>query len=299
VIYGSRASGLLYLSPYLIGLAVFTLFPFVASLLLSFSDYRLQDSIGTAQLIGFENYDAMLHDRTFAKSLIVTLIYVFVTVPLKLAFALLIAFVLNFRLRAIGAFRTAYYLPSILGGSVAIAVVWRYVFAGDGLLNQALAWIGGDPVNWLGEPTYAMFSIVLLRLWQFGSAMVIFLAGLQGIPQELYEAARLDGASPWQVFRRITLPLLTPVIFFNFIMQVIQAFQEFNGPYVITGGGPLKSTYLLPLMIYDEAFKYFEIGYASALSWALFVLVAIFTALAFRSSKHWVFYAQERGQDEK
>jgi oligogalacturonide transport system permease protein len=299
VIYGSRASGLLYLSPYLIGLAVFTLFPFVASLLLSFSDYRLQDSIGTAQLIGLENYDAMLRDRTFAKSLIVTLIYVFVTVPLKLAFALLIAFVLNFRLRAIGAFRTAYYLPSILGGSVAIAVVWRYVFAGDGLLNQALAWIGGDPINWLGEPTYAMFSIVLLRLWQFGSAMVIFLAGLQGIPQELYEAARLDGASPWQVFRRITLPLLTPVIFFNFIMQVIQAFQEFNGPYVITGGGPLKSTYLLPLMIYDEAFKYFEIGYASALSWALFVLVAIFTALAFRSSKHWVFYAQERGQDEK
>jgi oligogalacturonide transport system permease protein len=299
VIYGSRTSGLLYLSPYLIGLAVFTLFPFVASLLLSFSDYRLQDSIGTAQLIGFENYDAMLHDRTFAKSLIVTLIYVFVTVPLKLAFALLIAFVLNFRLRAIGAFRTAYYLPSILGGSVAIAVVWRYVFAGDGLLNQALAWIGGDPVNWLGEPTYAMFSIVLLRLWQFGSAMVIFLAGLQGIPQELYEAARLDGASPWQVFRRVTLPLLTPVIFFNFIMQVIQAFQEFNGPYVITGGGPLKSTYLLPLMIYDEAFKYFEIGYASALSWALFVLVAIFTAMAFRSSKHWVFYAQERGQDEK
>ncbi len=299
MIYGSRTAGLLYLSPYLIGLAVFTLFPFVASLLLSFSDYRLQDSIDTAQLVGFENYSAMLHDRTFSKSLIVTLVYVFVTVPLKLAFALFIAFVLNFKLRAIGAFRTAYYLPSILGGSVAIAVVWRYVFAGDGLLNQALAWVGGDPINWLGEPTYAMLSIVLLRLWQFGSAMVIFLAGLQGIPSDLYEAARLDGASAWQVFRRITLPLLTPVIFFNFIMQVIQAFQEFNGPYVITGGGPLKATYLLPLMIYEEAFKYFEVGYASALSWALFVLVAIFTAMAFRSSKHWVFYAQERGQDEK
>jgi oligogalacturonide transport system permease protein len=299
VIYGNRTSGLLYLSPYLIGLAVFTLFPFVASLLLSFSDYRLQDPIGATHLIGVENYSAMLHDRTFAKSLVVTLIYVFVTVPLKLAVALLIAFVLNFRLRATRAFRTAYYLPSILGGSVAIAVVWRYVFAGDGLLNQALASVGADPVNWLGEPAYAMFSIVLLRLWQFGSAMVIFLAGLQGIPTDLYEAARLDGASPWQVFRGITLPLLTPVIFFNFIMQVIQAFQEFNGPYVITGGGPLKATYLLPLMIYEEAFKYFEVGYASALSWALFVLVAIFTALAFRSSKHWVFYAQERGQDEK
>jgi oligogalacturonide transport system permease protein len=299
MIYGSRTSGLLYLSPYLLGLAVFTLFPFVASLLLSFSDYRLQDPVSAAQIIGFENYRAMLHDRTFGKSLLVTLIYVFLTVPLKLAFALFIAFVLNFRLRGIGAFRTAYYLPSILGGSVAIAVVWRYVFAGDGLLNQAFAWIGAAPINWLGEPVYAMGSIVLLRLWQFGSAMVIFLAGLQGIPSDLYEAARLDGANAWQVFRRITLPLLTPVIFFNFIMQVIQAFQEFNGPYVITGGGPLKSTYLLPLMIYEEAFKYFEVGYASALSWALFVLVAIFTAMAFRSSKYWVFYAQERGEADK
>jgi oligogalacturonide transport system permease protein len=299
MIYGNRAAGLAYLSPYLLGLAVFTLFPFVASLLLSFSDYRLQDPVGAAQIIGLENYRAMFHDRTFGKSLVVTLIYVFLTVPLKLAFALFIAFVLNFRLRGIGVFRTAYYLPSILGGSVAIAVVWRYVFAGDGLLNQAFALIGATPINWLGEPVYAMSSIVLLRLWQFGSAMVIFLAGLQGIPNDLYEAARLDGASAWQVFRRITLPLLTPVIFFNFIMQVIQAFQEFNGPYVITGGGPLKSTYLLPLMIYEEAFKYFEVGYASALSWALFVLVAIFTAMAFRSSKYWVFYAQERNEGEK
>ena len=297
--YGRRASGLLYLSPYLVGLAAFTMFPFVASLLLSFSDYRLQDSLSAAKLVGLENYAAILHDRTFGRSLLVTLVYVFVTVPLKLAFALFIAFVLNFRLRAIGAFRTAYYLPSILGGSVAIAVVWRYVFAGDGLINQALAIFDAGPVNWLGEPVYAMVSIVLLRLWQFGSAMVIFLAGLQGIPGDLYEAARLDGARTWQVFRRITVPLLTPVIFFNFIMQVIQAFQEFNGPYVITGGGPLKSTYLLPLMIYDEAFKYFEVGYASALSWCLFVLVAAFTALAFRSSQHWVFYAQERGDSGK
>jgi oligogalacturonide transport system permease protein len=293
VIYGNRTAGLLYLSPYLIGLAVFTLFPFVATLLLSFSDYRLQDPVSAAQLIGFENYEAMLHDRTFGKSLAVTLIYVLLTVPLKLAFALFIAFVLNFRLRAIGAFRTAYYLPSILGGSVAIAVVWRYVFAGDGLINPALEWGGADPINWLGEPAYAMFTVVLLRLWQFGSAMVIFLAGLQGIPNDLYEAARLDGASRWQMFRRITLPLLTPVVFFNLIMQVIQAFQEFNGPYVITGGGPLKSTYLLPLMIYDEAFKYFEIGYASALSWCLFLIVGLFTAISFWSSRHWVYYAQE------
>jgi len=293
MVYTERASGWLYLSPYLIGLAVFTLFPFVASLLLSFSDAQLQDPLAGVRMIGAENYVAMAQDRTLHASLGVTVLYVGLTVPLKLAFALFIAFVLNFRLRAINAFRTAYYLPSILGGSVAIAVVWRYVFAGDGLFNQGLELFGLGPVNWLGEPAYATASIVLLRLWQFGSAMVIFLAGLQGIPNELYEAARLDGASRWQMFRNITLPLLTPVVFFNLVMQVIQAFQEFNGPYVITGGGPLKSTYLLPLMIYDEAFKYFEIGYASALSWCLFIIVGIFTLLAFWSSRHWVFYAQE------
>jgi oligogalacturonide transport system permease protein len=292
--YANKSIGLLYLSPFLIGLAVFTLFPFVASLLLSFTDYHLQDRLETARFIGPDNYTAMIGDHTFQKSFWVTLLYVFVTVPLKLAFALLIAYVLNFRLRAIGLFRTAYYLPSILGGSVAIAVVWRYVFAGDGLINQAIAELGGGAVNWLGEPSTAMFTIVLLRLWQFGSAMVIFLAGLQAIPQDLYEAAKLDGAGPWRIFSRITLPMLTPVIFFNFIMQVIQAFQEFNGPYVITGGGPLKSTYLLPLMIYEESFKYFDMGYASAISWALFLITGIFAAIAFASSTYWVFYAQER-----
>lgn len=295
--YESRAAGFAYVLPFIFGLAAFTLFPFVASLLLSFSDYQLQDPIETAAFVGLDNYGAMLADRTFRQSLGVTFLYVFVTVPLKLAFALGIAYVLNFRLRGIGFFRTAYYLPSILGGSVAIAVVWRYVFAGDGLVNQAFELVGAAPVNWLGEPGYAMFSIVLLRLWQFGSAMVIFLAGLQSIPDDLYEAARLDGAGAGRIFFHITLPLLTPIIFFNFIMQVVQAFQEFNGPYIITGGGPLKATYLLPLMIYEETFKYFNIGYASALSWFLFLLVGIFTAIAFWSSRYWVFYAQERGEE--
>lgn len=294
MIYSDRRVGLAYAMPFLIGLLVFTLFPFIASLLLSFSDYQLQDPIAEAGYVGVGNYAAMAADPTFRQSFWVTLIYVFVTVPLKLAFALLIAFVLNFRLRAIGAFRTAYYLPSILGGSVAIAVVWRYVFANDGLINQSLQLIGMDGVNWLGEPGYAMATVILLRLWQFGSAMVIFLAGLQAIPSDLYEAATLDGAKPWTIFRRITLPLLTPVIFFNFIMQVVQAFQEFNGPYVITGGGPLKSTYLLPLMIYEETFKYFDVGYASALSWFLFLVIAVLTAIAFRSSKYWVFYSNEK-----
>jgi oligogalacturonide transport system permease protein len=291
--YANRAEGLAYLSPFIIGFIVFALFPFVASLTLSFTDYQLQDSIDAARFVGTENYAALADDHTFKRSLGVTLLYVFVTVPLKLAFALFIAYVLNFKLMGIGFFRTAYYLPSILGGSVAIAVVWRYVFAGDGLINQMLIGVGGEGVNWLGEPDSAMFTIMLLRLWQFGSAMVIFLAGLQAIPPDLYEAAKIDGAGAWRTFWRITLPILTPVVFFNFVMQVIQAFQEFNAPYIITGGGPLKSTYLLPLMIYEEAFKYFELGYASAISWVLFLLTAVCAAVAFSSSRYWVFYAQE------
>lgn len=292
--YTSRAAGLAYVSPFLIGLALFLFFPFLASLGLSFTDYHLQDRWSDAHFIGASNYVEMFADYTFRKSLWTTLIYVAITVPLKLAFALFIAFVLNFKLRGINLFRTAFYLPSILGGSVAIAVVWRYVYAGDGLINQALSLAGFATVNWLGEPATALITVILLRLWQFGSAMVVFLAGLQGIPQDLYEAATLDGAGPWRTFRRVTLPLLTPVVFFNFIMQAVQAFQEFNGPYVVTGGGPIKATYLLPLMIYEEAFKYFDLGYASAISWFLFVLIGVITAIAFRSQRYWVFYAQDR-----
>lgn len=294
--YENHRVGYLYLAPFLLGLGLFTLFPFVSSLLLSFTDARLQDPIDAANVIGVANYVDMVGDRTFQNSLWVTFLYVFVTVPLKLAFALFIAFILNFKLRAIGFFRTAFYVPSILGGSVAIAVLWRYVFAGDGLVNQVLQALGADSVNWLGEPGYALFTISLLRLWQFGSAMVVFLAGLQNIPSDLYEAATIDGASRRRMFFSITVPMLTPVIFFNFVMQVVQAFQEFNGPYIISGGGPLKATYLLPLMIYEESFKYFNLGYASAISWTLFVIVAVFTAVAFKTSKYWVFYARDREQ---
>lgn len=296
--YENKLTGYAYITPFILGLATFTLFPFLASFLLSFSDYQLQDPVRQAGFVGLSNYREMMGDGTFQGSLWTTFIYVFLTVPLKLAFALFIAFVLNFKLRGIGLFRTAYYVPSILGGSVAIAVLWRYVFAGDGLINQVSVGLGGEPLNWLGEPGYALFTIVLLRLWQFGSAMVVFLAGLQNIPTDLYEAATIDGASKGRIFFTITLPLLTPVIFFNFIMQIVQAFQEFNGPYIITGGGPLKSTYLLPLMIYEEAFKYFNVGYASALSWVLFVIIAIFTAISFLTSKYWVFYGSERGDKQ-
>jgi len=284
--------GLAYVAPYIIGLLLFTAFPFVSSLYLSFTDYNLMSA---PEWTGIDNYERLLtRDRTFNKSLNVTLLYVFMTVPLKLAFALLVAVVLNYKLKAIGFFRTAYYVPSILGGSIAIAVLWRYIFAEAGLVNMGLELVGLDPVNWFGNPQNALFTLTLLRCWQFGSAMVIFLAALQSVDKSLYEASSIDGATKWQQFRFITVPLITPVIFFNLIMQTVQAFQEFNGPYIITDGGPLKSTYLLPLYIYDKAFKSFDMGYASAIAWILFVIIMVLTLIAFWSSKKWVYYAGDK-----
>ncbi|MBD8689700.1 MULTISPECIES: carbohydrate ABC transporter permease [Rhizobium/Agrobacterium group] len=288
----NRFLGLFYLSPYIIGLLIFTTLPFMASLYLSFTNYNLLDQ---PTFTGLANYIKLFtNDRTFRKSLWVTLIYVFTTVPLKLVFALFIAVILNYKLKAINFFRTAYYVPSILGGSIAIAVLWRYIFADTGLVNMGLNLLGFEGVNWFGDPTNALFTITLLRIWQFGSAMVIFLAALQSVDNSLYEAASIDGAGKWKTFVHITLPLITPVIFFNLIMQMVQAFQEFNGPYIITQGGPLKSTYLLPLYIYDEAFKRFDMGYASAIAWVLFVIIMVLTVIAFWSSRHWVYYAGDK-----
>jgi oligogalacturonide transport system permease protein len=288
----NRFMGLIYLSPYIIGLLVFTALPFVVSFYLSFTDYNLMSA---PVFTGLANYIKLFTaDRTFRKSLSVTLFYVLLTVPLKLIFALFIAVILNYRLKFINFFRTAFYVPSILGGSIAIAVMWRYIFADTGIVNMALTSLGFEAVNWFGDPTNALFTITLLRLWQFGSAMVIFLAALQSVDKSLYEAAAIDGANRWRAFVHITLPLITPVIFFNLIMQMVQAFQEFNGPYIITQGGPLKSTYLLPLYIYDEAFKRFDMGYASAIAWVLFAIIMVLTVIAFWSSRHWVYYAGDK-----
>ena len=284
-----RQMGMIYLTPWIIGILVFKLVPFVSTLVLSFADY---DLITAPRFIGFQNYIKIFtQDKKFITSLIVTFKYVFLTVPIKLAFALFIAYILNFKLKGVNFFRTAYYIPSILGGNVAIAVLWRFLFADTGLINVLTTKIGLGTISWLGDPSTALFTLTLLRVWQFGSAMVIFLAALKNIPETLYEAAQIDGASKMKMFFSITIPLLTPVIFFNFIMQLVQAFQEFNGPYIITNGGPLNSTYLYSLLIYDNSFKYFSMGYGSALSWILFVIILIFTALTFKTSKHWVYYS--------
>ncbi len=290
--YENRRLGFLLVLPFVLGVVLFKLFPFVMSFALSFTQYNLIDP---PQVVGLDNYHELFTaDPLFRQSLGVTLLFAVLAVPLRVGFALFIAHVLNYRLRGINFFRAAFYLPSILGGSIATAVLWRFIFSKNGLVNLLLVQVGLEPIAWLADEHYSLWTIVLLFTWQFGSAMVIFLAALQNVPASLYEAAECDGASKWQQFWKITVPLITPVIFFNMIMQMVHAFQEFNGPYMITEGGPLNSTYVLALYIYDQSFRFFNLGYGAALSWVLFALVGALSALSFWSSRYWVFYAGEK-----
>ncbi|WP_240417304.1 carbohydrate ABC transporter permease [Paenibacillus periandrae] len=279
--------GLLYISPWILGFCVLTLYPFLASLYYSFTDYNM---VREPVFIGLKNYSMMAVDPDFYQSLKVTFYYVLMAVPAKLAVALLVAVILNIPLRGIGIFRTVYYLPSLLGGSIAVSILWKFLFMRDGLINEILGHAGVGPMDWLGSPKLALFTITLLPVWEFGSSMVIFLAGLKQIPKELYEAARVDGSSRLATFFRITLPLLTPVILFNLVMQTIGAFQQFTAAFVITGGGPLKSTFLYGLMLYEQAFNFFKMGYASALSWILFLIILAVTFLLLKTSDRWTHY---------
>lgn len=282
--------GFFYILPWLIGFLVFKLYPFGSSLIYSFSDFNLHKGITEW---GLMNYQEAFTSSKITTALSTTFKYAFITVPLKLAFALFIAYILNFKIKGVNFFRTAYYIPSILGGSVAISVLWKAIFRDEGLVNTALGFFGIEGPSWLSDPGYALFIICFLRVWQFGSAMVIFLAALKAIPEDLYEAATIDGASKRKQFFSITLPLLTPVIFYNLITQICQAFQEFNGPYIITQGGPRNSTTLISLLVYNYGFKQNDFGMASALAWIMFIIVLVFTAAAFLSQKYWVYYGDE------
>lgn len=282
--------GFFYILPWLIGFLVFKLYPFGSSLIYSFSDFNLHKGITEW---GLMNYQEAFTSSKITTDLSTTFKYAFITVPLKLAFALFIAHILNFKIKGVNFFRTAYYIPSILGGSVAISVLWKAIFRDEGLVNTALGFFGIQGPSWLSDPGYALFIICFLRVWQFGSAMVIFLAALKAIPEDLYEAATIDGAGKWKQFFSITLPLLTPVIFYNLITQICQAFQEFNGPYIITQGGPRNSTTLISLLVYNYGFKQNDFGMASALAWIMFIIVLVFTAAAFLSQKYWVYYGDE------
>ena len=286
--------GFILILPWLIGFCIFKLYPFVSSLVYSFTDYDLFK--GVQNVVGFQNYiDAFTKPKN-VKALQVTFTYAFMTVPLKLIFALFIAYILNFKITGVGLFRTAYYVPSILGGSVAIAVLWKALFKNDGVINTILAMLGFESINFLADKNWALFIICLLRVWQFGSAMVLFLAALKGVPEDLYEAASIDGATKGRQFLSITIPLISPVIFYNLVTQLVQAFQEFNGPYIITNGGPRNATTLISVIVYNTAFKDYKVGMSSAMAWVMFVIVMVLTVIAFVSQKKWVYYSDDDGR---
>lgn len=283
-----------FLLPWLIGLIGITLGPALASLYLSFTNYRI---MGTPDWVGLDNYVTMFtDDDRFWAAVKVTGIYVVASVPLVLIFALFLAIVLNKGVKYLALYRAIYYLPSLLGASVAVAVLWRRVFGSEGLINTVLGWFGISPGSWLGNPDLSIYALITLNVWTFGASMVIFLAGLRQIPTELYEAASVDGASRFSRFIHITLPLLTPIIFFNAVLNIISSFQSFTQAYVVSGGngGPADSTLFYTLYLYQRGFTQFDMGYASAMAWLLLLTIAACTAIAFWSSKYWVFYGDER-----
>jgi multiple sugar transport system permease protein len=305
-----NAAAYLFLTPWLLGFLVLTLYPMIYSLWLGFTDYDFTKP-GATQWIGFGNYLKMFGplfglsqfttstgemiraDPYYLKSLSVTFTYVFVSVPLKLIFALLVAMLMNQKLRGVPFYRAVYYIPTLLGGSVAIAVLWRKLFEKEGLINGVLGAIGFTNLpGWITNPKYALGTLILLTVWQFGSSMIIFLAGLKQIPEEYYEAASVDGASKVRQFFAITIPLLSPVILFNLVMQMISAFQAFTQAYIIGGGsgGVLNSTLFYTLYLYIQGWTYHEMGYASAMAWVLLLVIGVLTALVFRSSSFWVSY---------
>lgn len=285
-----NAIGYLFLAPWLIGLLAITIIPTVVSLYLSLTSY---DIFTSPRWIGIGNYISMFTDDfRFVQSLKVTSTYVFLGVPLQLVFALFLAMVLNNDIKGLRIYRTIYYLPSLFGGSVAIAILWRKVFGLEGIVNLFLSFVGIQGMSWISTPNTAIYTLILLKVWQFGSAMIIFLAGLKQIPSELYEAASIDGGGRVTRFFRITVPMLTPIIFFNLVMQIIHSMQAFTPAYIISDGtgGPLDSTLFYTLYLYQHGFSYFKMGYASAMAWFLLLVIAVCTAFLFVTSKKWVYY---------
>lgn len=288
-------TGYAFISPFVIGFLAFTAIPIIASLYLSFTSY---DLFSTPKWIGLDNYTKMFtNDPKYWQSLKVTMLYVFGGVPLRLAFALMVAMLLNTASKAVGFYRTVYYLPSIIGGSVAVSIMWRNLFNDDGLVNMVLNAIGIGSVKWFAEPIAALWMLIFLSVWQFGSSMLIFLAGLKNIPASLYEAAEVDGANGVQRFFSITIPMLTPIILFNLIMQTIGAFMTFVPAYIISKGegGPLDGTLLYSLYLFRRAFVFNEMGYAAAMAWIMLLIVAVVSGVLFATSKFWVHYESKGG----
>ncbi|MFE6095169.1 carbohydrate ABC transporter permease [Streptomyces massasporeus] len=277
-----------FLSPWVLGAIVLTLLPMAVSLYLSFTDY---DLFNPPKWVGLRNYVQMFtEDPRYWRSVVTTLTYVVIAVPLQLALALVVALALKGMKRGKGFYRSAFYAPSLLGASMSIALVWRAIFNDGGTVDNLLG-TGG----WVNKPGWALLAVALLTVWQFGAPMVIFLAGLQQIPAELYEAAAVDGAGKWRQFLSVTVPMLSPVLFFNLVLQTIQAFQVFTPAFAVSAGkgGPADSTLVYTMYLYDRGFVASHMGYASAMAWVLLLVIGIVTAVLFRTSRSWVFYASE------
>jgi multiple sugar transport system permease protein len=295
--YKSRdnIAGYIMLFPWLFGFVLMWFLPMVISIYYSFTNFNL---LNEAQFIGFQNYIRIFTtDDTFWQAMKVTFTYVIFLVPLRLAFALFVAMLLNTKHKGLGLYRTVYYIPSIIGGSIAVSIVWRQIFGKQGVVMSLLSVFGIEQnVSMLGNTGTALAVIILMGVWQFGSSMLIFLAALKQIPYSLYEAAVVDGAKPWKTFTKVTLPMLTPTIFFNLILQLVNGFRVFTESYVITDGGPLDSTLTYVLYLYRRAFNYFDMGYSCALAWVLVIIIAVFTIVLFKTQNNWVHY--ESGGDD-
>ncbi len=280
--------GVLLAMPWILGFLFFIAGPMIASIYLSFTSWDLLTPI---EWVGLRNYQKLLlDDPLIYQALKVTSIYAFVSVPLQVVFGLILATLLNQQIRSLSMFRSIYYLPSVIGG-IAVAIMWRWVLGTQfGMVNVMLRRIGIEGPSWLGDPNWVLVSFILMSLWGTGAAMLIYLGGLQGIPSTLYEAADVDGASSIAKFFHITIPMMTPVIFFNMIIAIIAALQEFVIPFVMTGGGPHNASLFLVLYLYQNGFQFFRMGYASAIAWVLFVYIMILTVLVLRSSSAWVYY---------
>lgn len=284
-----KVAAYVFVLPFIIGFTAFILFPMLMSLVFSFTRYNI---LTAPVFTGLDNYVKMFtDDPLFWKSFQVTMYYVVFSVPLRLLMALLVALLLVRPSRLSGFYRAVLYLPSIIGSSVAVAILWKRFFASDGVFNSILSLTGFEvSIPWLGRVDTAIWTLIILSIWQFGSSMLIFLAGLKQIPQYLYEAATIDGASGWTKFWKITLPMLSPTIFFNLINQLINGFMAFTQSYIITEGKPLNSTLFYTVYMYQNSFKYSKLGYGCAMAWFMVIVVGTLTALLFITQKRWVYY---------
>ena len=280
--------GVIFCLPFIVGFLVFLIVPMGISLYYSFCDY---DILSPPEFVGLKNYIEMFtQDEVFWHSVKATFYFALVSVPLRLIFALLVAMILVRPTKATGFYRAAYYLPSIIGGSVAVAILWKRMFAPDGVINSLLGLIGIDTnFAWLSDTRTAIWTLIILAIWQFGSSMLIFLSALKQIPKELYEAADVDGANKFTKFFKVTLPLLTPTIFFNLVMQIINGFLAFTQSLIITQGKPMDTTLFYAVYMYQQSFEFYNTGYGAALAWIMFVIVGLITLILFATKRFWVY----------